>query len=242
MSTISNLYLPQLHNGENVAFHHDTLAQLDHADPVKLGVGEQVTEYRSAFNELKTTFDVFSGSHLSPELTKKDKRRDNAYSAFKAYVKVYANDEDEAAAAAAERLLSVIRKSAQEVGDPLLLGLTKESSAISSLLRNLEPLAADVNRIGAAGRLQQLADANQAYIDLQFERYIEQGNLHSGDVKAARGVADAAYKKIVERINAQIILNGDAAFESYVNAQNEIIEKYKNIVAQRNGLAKKTED
>jgi hypothetical protein len=54
-----------------------------------------------------------------------------------------------------------------------LRGLAKESTVLLSLLRNLDPLAADIARIGATDRLKNLENANQAYADLQFERYIE---------------------------------------------------------------------
>jgi hypothetical protein len=116
-----------------------------------------------------------------------------------------------------------------------LSGLTRETTVLFSLLRNLDPLAADIERIGAADRLKNLGNANQAYADLQFERYIEKSTKHSGDVKAARAVADAAYKDIIARINAQILLNGDEGFVSYVKAQNTVIERYRLIVAQRRG-------
>ncbi|MDR3260682.1 MAG: DUF6261 family protein [Tannerella sp.] len=239
MSSIISFYLPQLHNGENVSFHNDSLEQLERHDPVQLGVVEEVNEYRGAVNELKTTIDVFSASVLSPESTRRDKHRDHSYSALYAFVKVCLNEEDEEKVDAAERIISVMRKSRQELGDPLHLGLAKESTAIASLLRNLEPLADDIRTIGATARLNKLAEANQAYIDLQFERYIEQGNKHSGDVKAARAVADAIYKKITDRINARILLEGGEAFTPYTNAQNAVVAKYKRIVTQRRGRPKK---
>jgi hypothetical protein len=239
MGKIDTFYLPQLHNGENVNFHHESLGLLDNSDSVKLSVREQIVTYRAAYDELKLTIDVFSSSELSSESTRQDDRRDRAYSALKSYVKVYLNDDDEEMSEAAERIIVVIRNEERELGNPLLLGLVKETTVLSGLLRNLEPLAADIERIGATGRLKNLEDANQAYIDLQFERYIEKSMKHSGDVKAARAVADAAYKDIVARINAQILLTGDEMFESYVKAQNVVIERYKLIVAQRRGRAGK---
>jgi hypothetical protein len=220
-----------------VNFHHESVEQLDKADPAKLGVKEQADTYRAACDELNLTVDVFSASELSPESTRRDTRRDRAYSALKAYVKVYLNDDDEKKSAAAERIIAVIRNEERELGNPLLLGLAKETTTLSSLLRNLEPLKADLEQIEATGRLQNLKDANQAFIDLQFERYIKKSEKHSGDVKAARSVADAAYKNIIARINAQILLNGDEGFASYAKAQNALIERYRLIVAQRRGRA-----
>ncbi|MDR1115774.1 MAG: DUF6261 family protein [Tannerella sp.] len=242
MEKINNFYLAQLHNGENVNFHHESLEQLNSADPIKLGVKEQIDTYRTACGELKLSIDVFSSSELSSESTRLDARRDRAYSALKSYVKVYLNDDDVKKAEAAERIMAVIRKEERELGNPLLQGLAKESTTLSSLSRNLEPLATDLEQIEASGRLQKLKDANQAYIDLQFDRYIEKSEKHSGDVKAARAVADAAYKGIVERINAQILLNGDEGFASYVKAHNALIERHKLIVAQRKGRGEKEKE
>jgi hypothetical protein len=216
-----------------VNFHNESLEQLENANPEQLGVEEQTGEYRSACGELKQSIDVFTASELSSESTRLDECRDRAYSGFKSYVKVYLNDDDNEQSEAAERIMDVIRKTEREIGNPLLLGLAKESTALSSLSRNLAPLAADIERIGAADRLQKLEKANQEYIDLQLERYLEQGNKPSGDVKAARVRADAAYKNIVARINAQILLTGDERFAAYVKAQNALIERYSRIVAQR---------
>lgn len=228
-------------NGENVNFHNESLEQLENANPAQLGVEEQTRTYGSACGDLKLSFDVFEASELSAESSRLDVCRDRAYSGFKSYVKVCLNDDDEEQSEAAERIIAVIRKTEREIGNPLLLGLAKESTALSSLSRNLAPLAADVERIGATGRLRKLETANQEYIDLQFERYLEQSAKPSGDVKAARVVADAAYKDIVARINAQILLNGDERFAAYVKAQNALIERYSRIVAQRRGRAGKKE-
>ncbi|MDR2287185.1 MAG: hypothetical protein LBE04_06890 [Prevotellaceae bacterium] len=39
---IKTCYLPQLHNGENMAFHEESFEQLLLANPVQLGVSEHV--------------------------------------------------------------------------------------------------------------------------------------------------------------------------------------------------------
>jgi hypothetical protein len=237
---IKSFYLPQLHNGEHAAFHGETLEQLLRANPASLGVAEQVESYRNALSEQQLAMDVFTASKLSPESDRLDRRRDRAYSAFKAYLKLYANDADSAVSEAAERLLFVVRESAGEVGNPLLLGLAKETAAIHSLLRNLEPLRADAERIGAAGRWDELAAANRAFEELQIERNIEKAGKRSGDVKAVRVVTDAAYAAVVKRIDAQALLQGADLFAAFVREQNAVIDKYARIVSQRKGTAKKT--
>jgi hypothetical protein len=245
MEQIQSFYLPQLHNGENVNFHRDSLEQLEKADVKELGVSEQVDIYRASYRELQESIDVFSASDLSAESTQRNQLRNRRYSAFKIYIKMILNDDDaeETKIAVAKRLLALIHQSAQELGNPLRLGLFKKSTALSSLLRNLETLSADINLIGAERLVIKLRDANQSFIDLQFNRYIEQSNKHSGDVKVFRVVSDGAYKTIIECINAQILLSNDKSlFASYVKAQNAVVEKYKNHVAQRKGRAKKKEE
>jgi hypothetical protein len=239
---VKKFYLPQLHNGEHVAYHEESLEQLSQSCPATLGVSEQTGTYRLALNEEKLEMDVFSASELSPESAKLDKRRDRAYSALKAFLKVCANDVDESVNEAAERLLFVIRKSAIEVGDPLVLGLAKATTAINSLLRNLEPLRADIYLTGATNRLNELATANRSFEELQIERNLEKAGKRSGNVKAARAVTDAAYNSVVERINAQALLQGGITFDAFIKAQNAIIDKYTNVVAQRKGSAKKIEN
>jgi hypothetical protein len=236
---IRTFYLLQLHNGEHVAFHEESLEQLLRANPEQLGVSEQFETYRNAAADQKISMDVFMASEKSAESAKLDKRRDRGYSAFKAYLKVYANDEDSALNEAAERILFVVRKSAIDNGNPVLLGLAKETTAINSLIRNLEPLHADIERIGATGRLNELATANRLFEELQIERNIEKAGKHPGNVKVARVTTDAAYHAVVERINAQVILQGGDVFDSYIKEQNAVIDKYANLVAHRKGIAKK---
>ncbi|MDR0757467.1 MAG: DUF6261 family protein [Tannerella sp.] len=236
---VKSFYLPQLHNGEHAAFHEESLEQLHRADPAQLNVTEEVATYGNAVNEQKLTMDVFAASELSPESARRDRRRDLACSAFKAYLKVYANDEDSVLSEAAERLLFVVRKSALDVGNPIHLGLVKETVTINSLLRNLEPFGADIERIGATGRLNELAAANRSFEELQIERNLEKAGKHSGNVKAARVVTDAAYTSVMERINAQALLQGDEIFDAFIRKQNVVVDKYAAIAAQRRGNAKK---
>jgi hypothetical protein len=136
----------------------------------------------------------------------------------------------------------VVRKSTIENGDPTRLGLAKETTAINSLVRNLEPFRSDIELIGATNRFNELVTSNRLFEELQIKRNIEKAGKHSGNVKAARAVTDTAYNAVVERINAQALLYGGEVFDSYIKEQNAVIEKYINFVARRKGAAKKNEE
>jgi hypothetical protein len=242
-SSIYSFYFPQLPYGVDASFHNDTIVQLEKVDPITSKMPEQLKKYILAYDDLKATIDVFSRSKLSKESTEYDKRRVKLYSAFKAYVKVYLNDENEEKVIAAEKIMDVIRLTELEIGKITVIGMAKTTTATLSLLRNLESLETEIRQIDAEDRLMRLTVANQEFVDLQFERYMETATKHSGDVKSARLIVDEAYSQIMNRINAHILLEGDEEYTPYVKAQNAIIERYKNIVAIRKGkaIAKKNE-
>jgi hypothetical protein len=88
--------------------------------------------------EVPKTIDVFSADNSSHVLSLKDAIRDKAYSATKSYIKLCLNSEDESRIAAAERVMTTIRRTVIEIGDPLKSGAVNESTILESLVRNLE--------------------------------------------------------------------------------------------------------
>ncbi len=232
---INDFYQPQMQNGEFVTFHNDSLEEMEQADLGRWFTPE-LDIYRDCVKGMNRTFAVFSASSLSPEITRLDQVRDKCYSALKAFVKVHMNDdEDVEKSAAAERIMFIIRKTAVDAGNPLLLGLTKETAAINNLLTNLEPAANDIELIGATRKLEKLADANRAFARLNIDRDTEKGEKPSGDMKPVRVKTTDAYNEVVAMVNAQIRLHKDEELTRLALTHNTTIEKYKNIVAQRKG-------
>lgn len=54
-------------------------------------------------------------------------------------------------------------------------------------------------------------------------------------MKQVRYDVDTAYRAIVDRINALIVINGESAYKNFVIEMNLRISKYKNLIAQRKG-------
>jgi hypothetical protein len=55
----------------------------------------------------------------------------------------------------------------------------------------------------------------------------------------ARVKTDEAYKDLIKRIEAMMLLNGEnPIYAEFIKKLNVVIEKYKNIIAQREGIAK----
>ena len=85
--------------------------------------------------------------------------------------------------------------------------------------------------------LDALEAANEDYIDLRGSRDSEVGSRTALRMVEERPKTDDIYRGIVERINALMIVNGSAAYEAFVNALNGQVEHYKQIIAQRQGMA-----
>lgn len=164
-TSIKDFHQPQMQNGEFVTFHTDSLAQMEQYK-IQGKFLPQIEQYRTRLDELTRTYAVYAASELTSESDKLDQARDKAYSAFKSWVKVCLNEEDQEVVSAAERVMFVVDETEIDAGHPLRLSTNKETASINSLISNLTPLHADIEQIGAKARLTKLADANQAFADL----------------------------------------------------------------------------
>jgi len=70
---------------------------------------------------------------------------------------------------------------------------------------------------------------------LKESRYSEDASKTQLVMKEARTKVDASYRAMVTRINALIIVNGDAAYKTFVNELNARIDSSNLIIAQRQG-------
>ena len=66
-------------------------------------------------------------------------------------------------------------------------------------------------------------------------RYTEESGKTMLQMKQVRTQIDASYRTITERINALILINGEADYANFVNELNQRIESYSVMLAQRKG-------
>lgn len=121
-------------------------------------------------------------------------------------------------------------------GDITKKSHAEETAAINSFITDLNnDHAADVATLGIADWLTELKANNDAFDALMKSRYTEEANKAQLRMKQVRVEVDKAYKTIVDRINALIIVNGTMPYKAFVNELNERIGNYNLIIAQREG-------
>ena len=137
-------------------------------------------------------------------------------------------------------------------GDPTKLAQTEESGVLHNLLQDLEALDSskrtalnlDVwitdlktkeNAFLAAAAQRTEADAARQVGEADAARQV-------GIVKETRTAAEAAYRSLVDTVNALAMINGDTAYATFIDHVNAMIERQKAISKARTTRAKKEDE
>jgi len=96
--------------------------------------------------------------------------------------------------------------------------------------------------LGLVDWVNELERRNDAFVALQASRNSEEANRSELRMKKVRLEVDPAYRKIVERINALIIVNGEAPYAEFVKEVNARIGRAQDVIAQRKGHSGKAGD
>jgi hypothetical protein len=119
-------------------------------------------------------------------------------------------------------------------GNVARLPLNEETAAIYNLLQELNGnYASDVATVGIGDWVQELEAQNNAFEHLYKERYDETALRTDLVMKDVRTQIDAAYRTIIERIDALCVIEGSEIYTTFIKRLNAVVEKYHNNVAMR---------
>jgi len=119
----------------------------------------------------------------------------------------------------------------------------EQTAAINSMVKDLQTgYAEDIATLGLEKWVTELAAANEAFEELMQKRYEAEAGKPQYTMKTAREEVDEAYRVIIERIDALIIVNGEEQYAGFVNDLNERIERYNNAVSRRYGRNEKEDE
>ena len=92
-------------------------------------------------------------------------------------------------------------------------------------------LAAEIVTLAIVDWIDELERQNNVFIVLEATRNSEDAKKSDLRMKQVRVVVDAAYSKIVKRINALIIVNGEAPYTEFVRELNVRIGRAQDSMA-----------
>ena len=216
--SIKDFSLSRLKNAEHLQFQNDFKAEVEKKTATALGIEPQFTNYLLKLKEEDEAHMYIGKSSQTDLLAESDDYRDRVFRGLCDTGRAALNHFKPLKAEAARKLNIVF----DTYGNITVEAYDEETAKINSLIKEL------LNN-------HELQTANNKFVDIKNERYTEESSKTSLRMKKVRTEIDALYKEIVNRINAQILLNGDTNYKDFVTALNQRIENVKLVLAKRKG-------
>jgi hypothetical protein len=236
MKAIIRIDYAHLRNEAHVEFHETADTMIVRYNPAALGISVPYGEYKPLLDTEVSLLDIIRKSGYTGEIDGSDHRRDTLFRGFADAVKSGLNHFDTAKREAARRIEIVLNN----YGNIAVKPLDQETAAIDDLLRELRsgeyPVLVD--SLALADWLVQLDAENQTFKALMMARYGETSQRPATRMRAARKNVDAAFRGIIDHIEALATVNGLAPYEPFIRELNAVIERYKNILAAEAGRRK----
>jgi ribosomal protein L7/L12 len=225
----------RLHNAEHFQLHTEFKDLVAATGADNLNIAEQHARYLAAYADEDTAFKKIVKSAATEEVEAADRRRDATFRGLVTTVQGALHHFEPAQAEAARRLCIVLDTYGNLAAKPL----HEETAELYNLLQELHgQWLPEVGALGLQGWVSKLQADNAAIDSLIKDRNTEGAAKTQLTVKEARRAVDAAYHAITERINALIVVEGEAPYADFVGKLNGFITTYENKVAQREGRAK----
>ena len=220
-----------LHNSEFLQFIYDVLSICSKHKAKTTDIQKQVTELNTCVIDLASVFKIDQGSILSKTLHNLDQRRDNCFIGTCEFIQSHLRSSIASVQMAAQLLENNIDKYGDRIAN---LNYPAETSTINSILKDWEndsQLLSATELLNLAPWINELQTTNQEFNNIFMNRVEETNQKPSLKTIEARKATTAAYRTLVQHIDARALLATDNSYEALVGELNVLIVKY-NRVAQ----------
>jgi hypothetical protein len=229
--------LSRYQNDEHYNFHTDVNGLITYFTAANLLISAEYATYASLIKDEEDALNFVRKNSYSTSVAQADTVRDNTIAgmddAISSGLKHFNAEIREAA-----KRLKILRDSS---GDIARKAYSKESGDVIKLLADLRgPYATDVTAARIGEWVDELEVDQTNFVAVQNHRYDEAGEKTRLRMKEVRIDVDEAYRTLVTKINALIIVNGEAPYVDFVNKLNQRIEAYTNNLSIYKGRAKTT--
>ena len=243
MKKITTLNLTRLRTEESFGYLKQILAEtenlpLETERPGGLSVlaatdtvlPAKVNEFTTAYNGFDTALKASAVNPATATATAADEARDLSWRGISAYVKAMCAHPTADIATAAIEAKSLFDK----YGDPTKLAQTEESGVLHNLLQDLEAFdSAKRTSLNLDVWITDLKIKEEAFLAAAAERTEADAARQIGIVKTTRTAAEAAYRSLVDTVNALAIINGDTDYATFIDHVNAMIDRQKAILKTR---------
>lgn len=242
MKKIKTISLTSLRVEEDFGFQKLILAETENLPSEETPSAQTavVTAFATAFNAFDAALKASATNPATASATDADTARDQSWRAANAYVKAMCSHPTADIANAASEAKSLFDK----YGDPTSLAQTEESGILHNLLQDLEAFdSAKRTSLNLDVWITDLQEKEDAFLAAAAQRTEEDAARQVGIVKETRTASDAAYRSLVDTVNALAMINGDAEYATFIDHVNAVIDRQKGILkARKTNNAKKKEE
>ena len=186
-----------------------------------------VTSFTTAVEAFDTALKASDTNPATAKATAADDARDAAWRGANNYAAAMCAHPDTDLRAIAEQCKAVFDK----YGDPTKLAQTEESGILHNLLQDLKALP--VAEIDFTAWVEELQYREEQFLAAAAARTEADAARQVGIVKETRTAAEAAYRSLVDTVNALAMINGDTAYATFIDHVNAMIERQKAISKAR---------
>jgi len=207
------------------------------------GMKELYILYNAAFKNELESLSVIIKSELTQKISEQDQVRDEVFRGLSQTVKAYRNHFDPTLRVAANKLWEVFL----HYGDIAKKTLDAQTAAVNDILREFDErpeLHLALKELQLLEWKDKLEEENKIFHKLMLERYGETVGRTTLRMKNTRVETDKYYRALVAALENYILIgNNTPEFNKFVADLNNIIKRFKDLMAQefgrKNAKAKK---
>jgi len=227
---INQIALNRLRNDANFQFHTEFKELAEKQTPEALNIKPQFDAYLPLYEKVDLALKKIVKSSITEQIQEADKARDNIWKGLVESNTTALRHFSEEVQAAAKRLKIVF----DTYGNIARKSLQEQTSATYNILQDLESskYAPDVAKAGLGQWVAELKARNTAFAELMRDR-VDEGSLKVDIVlRKARTQLDEAYYGIAERVNAFVVIEGVANYDSFIKKLNINVAKFSLLAMQ----------
>ncbi|MDR2824712.1 MAG: DUF6261 family protein [Prevotellaceae bacterium] len=221
-----------LRNEEWFQYYSEFKTLVEQYTSAALNIDALFTEFLTLYANADEALEIIRKSASTEQLAEADSARDMVFRGFAEAVKSGLSHFDPEKREAARKLKIVF----DHYGNIARKSYDEETAVIYNFIQEMTGIcAADITKLGLGDWVNQLDIDNQAFDAILNVRYDENAEKTTLRMPAVRKETDRNYRDMIDRIDASILLNGEAQYAPFVNALNIRVEHYSNIIEQRKG-------
>jgi hypothetical protein len=265
---VIRINLTSLHNEEWFGFHTDFKEQIAKFGAENLKIKILYNRFILFYDKADKLLVVLRKSVHTREMEDDDRERDDRFRGFFGTVKGLQHQPDATKQVAALRMFNLLSRYKKSV---LGGNYTAESAAIYNLLQDLRgEYAADITLLSLNDWVTAIDNAEKKFLASRSQRIAESANKPKEDLRGIRLQMDTLYKGIINAFDVQLLADGlgeeivfdaddsddevteygsdtaphvqENAVYGFVTTWNEIVKKYRNLLAQRAGRRAKAKE